>query len=567
MNPNVGSIEWDASINTSQLRRDSAEADAIARKTGDTMGTGIERGENRASAAFSKFATAAKVAAVAGGVVLAGGIAAAAKASFTQVDAVQQATVALSAYEKDGGKVNNVLKQLVGFARSDMGVLFNRKDLFESAQNLRIMGDSTENLTDHVKILSRSVGLGLSNWQDLNLIVGRVGSTGRLTGEDFDNLTKAGYRLDPALRNTNITFDELFKNLDKGIPADAMAGQADTIRGRMVRLQTAFRNVGDAILGVDKESGEFIKGGLGDRLVTGITTMANSLKGLAGSIGPAIQTLIPQLIQIGQAVGTYLGPSFQALVNTVETRLIPVFMRLWNEVLVPLAPFIGFVLLTAVKGFIDTLNFLITVGTAVGTMVLNMVNWFQNLIHWVAQTASTFRSSGSSAAEAVNWIVDRVRDLLGWFGRIKNSISESLSGVTETITAPFREAFSQILRGIDKVKSAMGSIKGGAANAAQDFADPLRLLHRASGGPVSAGQPYIVGEKRPELFVPSTNGTIIPEVPTGNGGSNITVHVTMQGIMTRSKSDERDIAKSLVKRINEELEARHQRPIGGGAIV
>lgn len=33
---------------------------------------------------------------------------------------------------------------------------------------------------------------------------------------------------------------------------------------------------------------------------------------------------------------------------------------------------------------------------------------------------------------------------------------------------------------------------------------------RANGGSVTAGNAYVVGEKRPELFVPSTNGTIIP---------------------------------------------------------
>ena len=33
---------------------------------------------------------------------------------------------------------------------------------------------------------------------------------------------------------------------------------------------------------------------------------------------------------------------------------------------------------------------------------------------------------------------------------------------------------------------------------------------KALGGPVAAGQPYMVGEKGPELFSPKTNGTIIP---------------------------------------------------------
>lgn len=36
---------------------------------------------------------------------------------------------------------------------------------------------------------------------------------------------------------------------------------------------------------------------------------------------------------------------------------------------------------------------------------------------------------------------------------------------------------------------------------------------RAMGGPVRAGQPYIVGEKRPELFVPNSSGRIVPRIP------------------------------------------------------
>lgn len=37
---------------------------------------------------------------------------------------------------------------------------------------------------------------------------------------------------------------------------------------------------------------------------------------------------------------------------------------------------------------------------------------------------------------------------------------------------------------------------------------------RAGGGPVKAGQEYIVGEERPELFVPKQDGYILPQVPT-----------------------------------------------------
>lgn len=41
---------------------------------------------------------------------------------------------------------------------------------------------------------------------------------------------------------------------------------------------------------------------------------------------------------------------------------------------------------------------------------------------------------------------------------------------------------------------------------------------RAAGGPVRRGMPYIVGEHRPELFIPDQSGTIIPRVPEMAGG-------------------------------------------------
>jgi hypothetical protein len=42
-----------------------------------------------------------------------------------------------------------------------------------------------------------------------------------------------------------------------------------------------------------------------------------------------------------------------------------------------------------------------------------------------------------------------------------------------------------------------------------------RPAPRHTGGRATRGMPYIVGEKRPELFVPDSNGTILPRVPGG----------------------------------------------------
>ena len=48
---------------------------------------------------------------------------------------------------------------------------------------------------------------------------------------------------------------------------------------------------------------------------------------------------------------------------------------------------------------------------------------------------------------------------------------------------------------------------------------------RAMGGPVSAGSPYLVGERGPELIVPSTSGTVIPNGALG-GTTILNVTVT-----------------------------------------
>jgi len=50
---------------------------------------------------------------------------------------------------------------------------------------------------------------------------------------------------------------------------------------------------------------------------------------------------------------------------------------------------------------------------------------------------------------------------------------------------------------------------------------------RAMGGPVGAGQSYLVGELGPELFVPSRSGQIVPNNALGGSTINITVNAGM----------------------------------------
>lgn len=71
------------------------------------------------------------------------------------------------------------------------------------------------------------------------------------------------------------------------------------------------------------------------------------------------------------------------------------------------------------------------------------------------------------------------------------------------------------------------SIGGGLAN----------IAYRASGGPVMAGSPYIVGEEGPELFVPSQSGNIVPNhALSSSGGGGQTINMTFNGVSMEMKT-------------------------------
>lgn len=59
------------------------------------------------------------------------------------------------------------------------------------------------------------------------------------------------------------------------------------------------------------------------------------------------------------------------------------------------------------------------------------------------------------------------------------------------------------------------------------------LTMRADGGPISAGRPYLVGERGPEVIIPKVSGTVVPNHHLG--GPNVVQQFTINGEMSRSQ--------------------------------
>lgn len=245
------------------------------------------------------------------------------KAAFEQVRNVENASYALKAYEKDGNAVNKVLQDLVKYAKSDTGVLFNRSDLFAAASTLKMYGQETNTLVDKVKILSKGVSLGKTSFQELSAILGRVSATGNLDAMTFDMLIERGIGLDKSLRGTKITSEELFKALDKALPDSLLEGRANTIDGALIRVQSAFRNLGMQILGVDANTNKFIEGGAGDRLmnlIRGLTAemnkpeMKQAMKDLGDQLAKLAEEIIPKILDALK----WLSENFDKVVLAVK---------------------------------------------------------------------------------------------------------------------------------------------------------------------------------------------------------------------------------------------------------
>jgi phage-related minor tail protein len=83
----------------------------------------------------------------------------------------------------------------------------------------------------------------------------------------------------------------------------------------------------------------------------------------------------------------------------------------------------------------------------------------------------------------------------------------------------------------------------------------LGLPGRATGGPVSAGRPYLVGERGPELFVPSGFGRVEPRV-AGAGSRDVRVSISInaggQSAPAALQASSRQVARAVRRALIEE---------------
>lgn len=85
------------------------------------------------------------------------------------------------------------------------------------------------------------------------------------------------------------------------------------------------------------------------------------------------------------------------------------------------------------------------------------------------------------------------------------------------------------------VRNGLGAVFGGGTGGgglvnfgASLVTGLLGLPGRATGGPVAPGRAYLVGERGPEMFLPTSSGQILPNIPSG-GAREVRIAITVNG--------------------------------------
>jgi hypothetical protein len=289
--------------------------------------------------------------------------------------------------------------------------------------------------------------------------------------------------------------DEVTKALAATFEGQA-AAKADTFAGKMARLKEALNEGKETV-------GSYVL----DALQPMVTLLVNNV--------------IPAVVSLGSTIGENLKPYVDDIIAVFRDYLIPLFMTWWS--------FISDVVIPGIVGtFKPILEGLFEAFGSIADSIQNnsdklepFFNLMKNIGTFIIKTLAP--AIGTVLGAALKVIGVAVSGLIGLFANLVSIIN----GVVNAIQAIINLVRNNpIVKGIGGV---IDNVFGGG---------------RASGGAVSAGTTYLVGERGPELFTPNTSGGITPNNKM-NAGSGTTINLNVTGAI-----DPEGTARTIINALN-----------------
>lgn len=388
-------------------------------------------------------------------------------------------------------------------------------------------------LTPVLTALARESGRSVSEFKEA------LGS-GEITVEDFTNsLIKLNTDGGGGLKS----LETIAKDSIKGIGTGFANMQTAITRG----VAEIIKSIGsDGISDSISQTGKIFESVL-KSIATGFKILKDAIQTVIEFLKPLIdyvtgnqkvmEVLKTTLIVLGAIlVGTIVAAiSAVVIVVTALTFVIDILIRAFEGV--------GLAAMTAWNLITSTWNGAVGFFTGVVNGIKNVFNgligFFQSL--W-ATLSSIFTSIGTSLGNAIGSAFRGVMNgVIAFIERTVNSIADNINGLAKSIDAVVPGDQS----GLRVPRVALPRFADGGFTGRGGKYEPAGIVHRGE---------YVV----PKEQVDQNTG-----LPKMSGGQSITVNLTMSGVMTSTRSDERAIAKRMGKYINETLSAKGAPTIQG----
>lgn len=285
-----------------------------------------------------------------------------------------------------------------------------------------------------------------------------------------------------------------------------------TFQGTLTSFQNSAQRVGIAV---------------GNALLPPLTKLAEVITPLAEGVGNFAQSnqwLMTGIVMIGGALaGLVLVLPLIAGVVSAVTTLTAAFPALLG---------IGTVIAVAGGPITAIVAGVVLLGVAIHSLVKNWGAVSNAITQWFNYSLGVIRSWAPKVLAFMFPIPAMIIRLFTRANIGQNIITSIIDGLKARAAALFGWIGGAVSR--------IGQIVGGGSSTPPAAPAPgvgsvggiygTQPPGRAVGGPVRAGQPYVVGERRRELFVPGMDGAIIPRIArpvTGGGGVTIHAPVTI----------------------------------------
>lgn len=399
-----------------------------------------------------------------------------------------------------------------------------------------------------------------------------------------------------------ISFEQVDKALKSmtergGIAFEAMKRQSKSFNGVMSNIKDSATLMLNAIMGID------VEGNIRERSIfalahTAAERLYDFMNAHSDQIATSIQGIIDKLVTLAVGIKPAVIGFLREFVGVLRDWVIPFLIGVKDAIV---ALHAHYPRLTEIAGVMAIFAAAFAVNPVVAFTAAAIIGVTALHAHWGALTAGaqqkwdelTAYLRGNKEIQAVfdvlgvaarvvatiirDVLIPMVRQLIEIMGNMLVPLVEWLKvnlgpafalGVmgVRTMIDSIRDLIVWIDRVIQKLESVgwaqkQGGVKG-FLNSIQNAIVPTAAINsalnalpgRASGGPVEAGRPYIVGEHQPELFIPKQSGTVLPST-RGLGHTTINLSVNV-GTFVGTEMEKRRLAQELFRAYDDLQNAR-----------